>query len=59
MRLTERTEGHSSFKLLLKSFLMEGTALETTKAVERGMAEPLLWRRWAKGGESAVRQIGS
>lgn len=38
---------------------MEGTAFETTNPVERGRAEPLLWSRWASGGDSAVRHVGS
>ena len=38
---------------------MEGTAFETTNPVAMGMAEPLLWRRWASGGDSEVRQVGS
>ena len=33
--------------------------LETTKAEVRGMEGPLLWRRWAKGGDSEVRMVGS
>lgn len=46
-------------QLVLESFLIEGTAFETTKPVDMGMAEPLLWRRWASGWDSEVRQVGS